>query len=303
MNIPQRTRRVSKGYAPVTARWVAAPSALLVVVAVALSVHSVSAGDSINEPTPVGYSNAKITSKPDAQIPLDLEFVDEAGKTVQLADYFHPNRPVLLMMVYFGCPQLCSLSLNGVTEALRDVPLQAGKQFEIVTVSFCPKEDAALAAAKKANYIKSLGKPEAAAGWHFLTHSDPSVAKTLGDAIGFGFRLNPETGQYLHEAGIYLCTPEGRVSRVVEGVRFEADELRDSLINASQGKISSGLFGAALACGLMQFDAHTGKYTWAAMTIMRLTAIATMLLLGGTIGTLVYREAQQKATTAEQGIQ
>ena len=241
-------------------------------------------------PPPGPTAGAKIINKPDAQVPLDLQFSDESGQAVKLGDYFHPNRPVLLIMVYFGCPKLCSLSLNGVTKAVRKIDLQPGREFEIVTVSFNPKEGPELAAAKKANYIKSLGKPEAAAGWHFLTSSDPTAAKTLGDAIGFGFRLNPETGQYLHEAGIYLCTPEGRVSRVEQGVEFDAEVLRDSLIHASEGKISSGLFGVALACGIVHFDTQTGKYTWAAMTIMRVTGIMTLILLASAIGWMVHRE-------------
>ena len=232
----------------------------------AFVLAALTASAQINDPTTPGpTAGAQIIEKPDAQVPLDLQFADESGQPVKLGDYFHPNRPVLLIMVYFGCPQLCSLSLNGVTEAVRKVDLQPGRQFEIVTVSFNPKEGPELAAAKKANYIKSLGKPEAAAGWHFVTSSDTAAAKTLGDAIGFGFRLNPETGQYLHQAGIYLCTPEGRVSRVEQGVKFDAEMLRDSLIHASQGKISSGLFGVALACGIVHFDVQTGKYTWAAL--------------------------------------
>ena len=137
---------------------------------------------------------------------------------MKLGDYFHSDRPVLLIMVYFGCPRLCSLSLNGLTEAVRKIDLLPGKQFEIVTVSFNPEEGPALAAAKKENYLKSLGKAEAAAGWHFLTSSDPTAARALGEAIGFGYWQNPQTGQYLHEAGIYFCTPEGRVSRVERGV-------------------------------------------------------------------------------------
>ena len=128
---------------------------------------------------------------------------------MKLGDYFHPNRPVLLVMVYFGCPKLCSLSLNGVTQAVRAIDLQPGKQFEIVTVSFNPKEGPELAAAKKANYIKLLGNTDAAAGWHFLTNSDVAAAKTLGDAIGFGYRLDPQSGDvsargrhlYLHARG------------------------------------------------------------------------------------------------------
>ena len=181
-----------------------------------------------NDPAPGPTAGAKILDKPDAQVPLDLQFSDESGQTVKLGDYFQPNRPVLLVMVYFGCPQLCSLSLNGVTKAVRKIEMQPGRQFEIVTVSFNPKEDAAMAAAKKANYIKSLGKPEAAAGWHFLTSSDPSAAKTLGDAIGFGFRLNPEDGAILargrhlslHARGPRVAGRTGRRVRCGSAPRF-----------------------------------------------------------------------------------
>ena len=269
--------------------------------AVLLFGLSLPASAQANDPAPGPTAGAKIIDKPDAQVPLDLQFTDEAGQAVKLGDYFQPNRPVLLIMVYFGCPQLCSLSLNGMTKAVRKVGLQPGRQFEIVTVSFNPKEGPALAAAKKANYIQSLGNPEAAAGWHFLTSTDPAAARTLGDAIGFGFRLDPETGLYAHEAGIYLCTPAGRVSRVEQGIEFDAEVLRDSLIHASEGKISSGLFGVALACGFAHFDAQTGKYTWAAMTIMRVTGMTTLLLLASGIGWMVYRDSRQKSASAPEG--
>lgn len=242
-------------------------------------------------------ADAKIVDKPNAQVPLDVQFGDESGQRVKLGDYFHSDRPVLLIMVYFGCPRLCSLSLNGLTEAVRKIDLLPGKQFEIVTVSFNPEEGSVLAAAKKENYLKSLGKPEAAAGWHFLTSSDPSAARALGEAIGFGYWQNPQTGQYLHEAGIYFCTPQGRVSRVERGVAFDAQMLRDSLINASRGQISSGLFGVALACGLAHFDEQTGKYTWAAMAIVRATGIATLLVLGSAIGWLVYRDNRNRSVS------
>jgi protein SCO1 len=242
-------------------------------------------------------ANEKIVEKPNAQVPLNLHFTDESGKDVKLGDYFHPNRPVLLTMVYFGCPRLCNLSLNDMTKALRKIDLEPGKQFEIVTVSFNPEEGPELAAAKKKNYVESLGKPEAASGWHFLTNRNPDIAHQLGDAIGFGFRLDPaQPGSYQHETGLFVCTPEGRLSRVQRGLNFESDVLRDSLINASTGKISSGLFGVALACGLLQFDMSTGKYTWHALMLMRVTAIATFILLASAIGWMLYRESRQKVS-------
>ncbi len=263
------------------------------VAVVALTLLPGVRGRAADDFTPGDSAGAKITVKADAQVPLELSFKDETGKSVKLGDYFHPDRPVVVSMVYFGCPKLCSLSLNGLTTALRGVDLKPGEQFEVITVSFDPKEGPDLAAAKKENYIKSLGKPEAAAGWHFLTSSDPAAAKALGDAIGFGFRLMAN-GDYLHQAGIFICTPEGRVSRVQEGILFDREELHDSLINASKGKISSGLFGVALECGLFNFDAATGKYTWAAVAIMRVTGITTLLLLASGIGWMVYRENQKK---------
>ena len=274
-------------------------AAVLLLCTILLSATSAWALD--NNPAPGPTAGAKIISKPDAQVPLDLQFNDESGQPVKLGDYFQPNRPVLLVMVYFGCTQLCGPALNGVTKAVRKIDLLPGREFEIVTVSFNPKDGPAMAAGKKANFIKSLGKPEAAAGWHFLTSSDASAAKTLGDAIGFGFRLNPETGQYLHGAGIYFCTPEGRVSRVEEGIEYDPEVVRNSLIHASQGKISAGLFGVALACGFAHFDVQTGKYTWHVMTIMRITGITTLILLASGIGWMVYRESRQKSTAAPAG--
>ena len=243
---------------------------------------------------PGGAGYARITPKTDAQVPLDLSFRDEAGQPVTLGDYFRPNRPVVLMMVYFRCKAICGPALEELTRALKEVDLQPGQQFEIVTVSFNPDEGPEMAAQRKEGYIKLLGKSDAAADWHFLTSSDAAAGKTLGDAIGFGYRKNPNTGDYQHEAGIFVCTPEGRVSRVQLGVKYDPAELHDSLINASQGKISSRLFGVALSCGLLDFDAATGRYVLAAVAIMRITGITTVLLLASGIGWMVYRENRKK---------
>ena len=246
------------------------------------------------EPPPPGFEDAGVVEKPNAQVPLNVEFQDETGKTVRLGDFFHRDRPVLLMMIYFRCPMLCNLTLNGVVKALKDVALVPGRDFDIVTVGFDPREGRELAAAKKANYLKALGKPEAESAWHFLTSSNPAAARAVGDAIGFGYKLDPKGENYLHQSAIYLCTPDGRVSRTIQGVEFESAVLQDSLVNASEGRISQGLFGVAMSCGLVHFDPDTGKYTWAAVAIMRITGISTMLVVAVVIGMLVYRDTQRR---------
>jgi protein SCO1/2 len=162
-----------------------------------------------------------------------------------------------------------------------------------------------MAKAKKENYIESLGKPEAAAGWHFLTSSRAPAARALGDAIGFGYKLDPKGEQYLHQSAIYICTPDGRVARTLQGVEFDPETLRDSLIDASAGKISSGLLGVALSCGLVRFDPASGKYTLAAVALVRVTGILTVIILGAAIGTMLYRDTRRKRAgkpeTAEPG--
>ena len=263
--------------------------ALLIVLLLALP-----AAAQTNEPPPRGFEGATVVEKPNAQVPLDVEFSDENGQTVRLGDFFKPNRPVLLVPVYFQCPMLCNLTLNGVVKAIKPLRLTPGKDYEIVTVSFDPREGPELAKAKKANYLKALERPEAAAGWHFFTSSRPAAARTMCDAIGFGYKLDPKGVNYLHQAAIYVCTPTGRVARTIQGVEFDSDVLGDSLIDASAGKISSGLFGIALSCGMVHFDPTTGKYTWAAMAIMRVTGILTVLILGTVIGTMIYRESHKR---------
>jgi protein SCO1/2 len=269
--------------------WLLLPIALLAVFSARQA-----AGQTDQPPAPPGFDGAAVVERPDAQVPLDLEFVDEDGKEVRLGDYFKPNRPVLLVMVYFRCPMLCGLTLNGIVKAVKPLPLAPGRDFEMVTVCFDPREGPDLAKARKAVYLEELGRPEAAAGWHFLTSSKASAARTLGDAIGFGYKLDPKGQMYLHQAAIYVCTPEGRVARVLQGIEYEPDVLRDSLIQASRGKISRGLFGVALSCGLFHYDPDSGKYTWAVMGIMRVTGILTVLVLASAIGTLIYRDTRRR---------
>jgi protein SCO1 len=253
-----------------------------------------------NEAPPPGFEGATVVEKPNAQIPLDIEFNDENGQPVVLRSLFKKDRPVLFMLVYFQCPMLCNLTMNGVVKALQPLRLTPGRDFEVVTISFDTRETPALAKAKKANYLESLGKPEAAAGWHFLTSPRPEAARAIGDAIGFGYKLDPQGEQYLHQAAIYVCTPDGRVARTMLGVEFDATVLRDSLVNASAGKISSGFWGFAMSCGMLNYDPASGKYIWAAVALMRVVGLATLLLLGAVIGTMLYRERRHRAADAGQ---
>src|SRR5262245_58544838 len=147
----------------------------------------------------------------DNQVPLDLEFRDETGATVKLAQYFK-DKPVVLSLVYYDCPQLCTMTLTGLLGALKTLPMQPGKEFVILTVSFDPREKQERAAAKKAEHIKRLGKPQAAAGWHFLTGDEPQI-RALAKSVGFRYVWDPVTKQFAHSTGIMVITPEGKVSR------------------------------------------------------------------------------------------
>jgi protein SCO1 len=267
---------------------------VLRVALIALAALPRAACGQADEAPPPGFEGATVVEKSNAKVPLDVQFKDEDGRDVRLGDYFGAKRPVLLALVYFRCPMLCGLTLNGMVKSLRAMSLQPGKDFEMVTIGFDPREGPALAAAKKVNYIEALGVPEAAAGWHFLTSDRPAAAKAVGDAIGFGYKLDPKGENYLHQAAIYVCTPDGRVARTMRGVEFDPGVLRDSLINASAGKISSGLWGVALSCGLLHYDPASGKYTWAALAIMRVTGFITVAAVALLVGSMVYREKRRR---------
>jgi protein SCO1/2 len=270
-----------------------------VLVSVISAAGAMAAADKEARPVPPGFEDARVVEKPDAQLPLDTEFVDENGKTVRLGDYFKPNRPVLLMMIYLRCPMLCNLTLNGVVTALKPMELIPGRDFELVTISFDPREDPELARSNKDKLLKKLDRPEAEAGWHLLTSSKPEAGRAVGEKIGFGYKQDAK-GDYLHESAIYVCTPQGRVARTIQGVQFDTDMLNDSLINASEGKISRGLFGVALSCGLFHYDAESGKYTWAVMATTRVLVIGSVLIMAAIIGTLIYRDTH-KRRNAEAG--
>ena len=197
-------------------------------------------GERADQPPPL-LSKVFIHQHLDQQIPLDAAFVDENGQTVQLGDYFG-KRPVILALVYYSCPMLCSEELNGLVGALEMVKFHPGKDYDIVAVSIDPTEGPELAAKKKATYVKRYGRPETASGWHFLTGQQPEIA-ALADAVGFGYTRIPgpdgRLSQFAHASGVQIVTPEGKLSQYYMGVEYSPNDLQLGLVEASHNKIGS----------------------------------------------------------------
>lgn len=226
-----------------------------------------------------------IEQKLNAQVPLNLTFRDETGREVQLREYFG-KKPVLLTLVYYECPSLCGLVLQGLLKSLRVINYTPGDQFEIVTVSINPKETPQLAAAKKQNLLKEYGRLDAEKGWHFLT-GDESQIRKLADAVGFRYVYDPKSGQFAHAAGIMLLTPGGKVARYFYGIEYSPRDLRLGIMDASQGKVGSPVEKVILFC--YQYDPTTGKYSVAIIRVIQLASVLTLLVLGGFITTQFYR--------------
>lgn len=224
--------------------------------------------------------------KLDSQLPLDAQFTDETGAAVRLGDYFQ-SKPVLLTPVYYRCPMLCGLELKGLLRCLRAMSLKPGVDFEIVTYSIDHREGPELAREKRGGYLKALGQPDAAKGWHFLTGGEESIRR-LNEAIGFRTEYDAATGQYAHAAGIVACTPKGRSSRYFYGVEFSPRDVTLGLVEASKNTIGSLTDHVLLYCYL--YDPTNGKYGLAILNIIRAAGILTVLVLAGSIGWMIRRD-------------
>jgi protein SCO1/2 len=219
-------------------------------------------------------------------VPLDLPFRDEDGKTVPLRTFFQ-GKPVVLVPAYYECPMLCTLVLNGVVSALRALPFDAGKEFQVVVFSFNPRETPALAKEKKATYLSEYRRPDAAAGWHFLTGDQDSIAK-LTQAIGFRYAWDEAQQQYAHASGIVVVTPQGHLARYFYGVEFAPRDLRLALVEASSEKIGSVVDEVLLFC--FHYDPATGRYSRVALDAVRAGGLVTVLALGTFIVVMIRRE-------------
>jgi protein SCO1 len=222
----------------------------------------------------------------DAQVPLDLTFRDETGQSVPLSAFVH-DKPVILNLVYFQCPMLCTEVLNGLVRALRALPLSAGREFNVVTVSFDARETSSLAAAKKRVYLDRYRRKGAERGWTFLTGTEADIRR-LADTVGFQFAYEPGVDDFAHASGIILLTPGGKVARYLYGVEYSAKDLRLGLVEASQGKISSPVEQLLLYC--FHYDPTTGKYGLAITRVLQLAGLATLTLVIGFITISVWRE-------------
>lgn len=208
-------------------------------------------------------------------IPLDLVFTDESGQPVKLGQYFG-RRPVILALVYYECPMLCTQVLNGLVSALGVMKFDVGREFDVVAVSFNPKEGPELASQKKAAYVKRYGRPQSAGGWHFLTGTQESIDR-LTQAVGFRYAYDERIGQYAHGAGIELLTPRGVLAKYFYGIEFSARDIRLGLIEASEERIGTPIDDVLLLC--YHYDPASGTYGATVMGIVRLGGIATLAAL------------------------
>lgn len=239
---------------------------------------------------PAVLSRAGFDQKLNAQIPLDLEFRDESGRTVKLGDYFG-QKPVLINLAYFNCPMLCTLVINGVVDAVREVAFVPGQDYEILTISFDAREGHALAAEKKANYLKELDRPGVAQGWHFLTGDEPSIL-ALTEAVGFRFAWDEKSQEFAHASGIVVATPSGRLSHYLYGVVYPPRDVRLALVEASSGRIGNPVDQLMLFC--FHYDPIAGKFSAGVMTVVRVGCLAVIGAVSIFLVVMFRREARAR---------
>ncbi len=290
-------------------RWRVAVSAFALAVALACGAGRAAAQDLGPAPTdrvgagaptagamPELLKDVGLDQELNAQLPLNLAFKDEAGRTVRLGDYFG-KRPVILTLAYYECPMLCTQVLNGVASAIGVLKFSVGQEYDIVTVSFDPRDTPERARAKKATYIQRYNRPGAEAGWHFLTGNSREIS-ALTRAVGFRYAYNASSGQFAHASGIMVATPEGRLSHYFYGIEYWPRDLRLALIEAADHKIGSPVDAVLLYC--FHYDPATGKYSLAVMTLVRIAGVVTLVAGGAAIVWMRRRERQESLPRSAQ---
>ncbi len=241
---------------------------------------------------PKALQEVGIDQKLNHQLPLDLFFRNENGEPVKLGNYFG-KKPVVLSLVYYECPMLCNQVLNGMVSSFKVLSFKAGDEFDVVTVSFDPRETSALASAKKKTYVGYLPeakRPAATSGWHFLTGDSENI-KQLTEAVGFNYQFDEATNQFAHASAIMIATPEGKLARYFYGIEYAPKDLRLGLVEASQNKIGSPVDRLLLYC--YHYDPATGKYGAVVMNMIRLGGIATLFGMVALFFAMRRRNARQ----------
>ena len=244
---------------------------------------------------PPGLKNVGIQQNLNQSLPLDLAFTDDLGRNVHLADYFG-KKPVILSLVYFNCPMLCGEVLSGLEHSLHMMSFDAGKEFEVITVSFDPKDTPEMAAKKKSEFLKRYKRSGAEQGWHFLVGKQ-DVIDALTKAVGFQYDYNANTQQYAHAAAIMIATPEGKLAQYYYGVEYPPKDLRLGLVEAGKGKIGNIVDAILLYC--YHYDPEQGKYSATILRVLRLAGLATMLSLGTLIFVMIRRGPDRGTAGAE----
>lgn len=228
------------------------------------------------------------------QLPLDAEFRDENGNAVKLGDYFNKDKPVILALVYYECPMLCNQVLNGLTGSLKGISFDAGNEFDVVAVSFDARENEKtdLAKNKKASYIERYGRAKSENGWHFLTGKQEAIDK-ITNAVGFRYQWDEQSKQFAHGSAVMVVTPEGKLSRYHYGIDYAPKDLKFSLMDSAKHNIGNPVEQLSLYC--YHYDPSTGKYGLAILSVLRLTAIATILGIGGMLLVFWRKNKNRKA--------
>jgi protein SCO1/2 len=236
---------------------------------------------------PAALREVGLDQKLNERLPLDAMFKDENGRDVALGEYFGKGRPVILALVYYECPMLCTQVLNGVTGALKTLSLDAASDFDVIALSFDPRETPKLAKAKKIAYMGRYGRPGTEQGWHFLTGAPEAITRVT-NAVGFRYTFDDAIGQFAHGALITVLTPEGRISRYLYGIDYGGRDLRLALVEASNGAIATPVDRALLYC--YHWDPTTGRYGFVVMNLVRGAGILTLLGFGTFIAVSLRRE-------------
>jgi len=226
-----------------------------------------------------------------ARLDLDLQFLDHRGQLVRLRRYFADGKPVILTLNYFRCTTLCDLQLNGLVNGLRGLAWVPGDQFRVVTISFDPRDTVAIAAGKRASYLRSLGKAQA--DWHFLVAGARDAnARRVARTVGFHYRYLPDQDQYAHPAAIFLLSAGGKVARYLYGIEYQTRDLRFALVETSAGRVGSPVDKLILSC--YHYDPGTGRYAPFALGIMRLGGVVSTALVGALLLVLWRRERRRR---------